>query len=72
MTSERRTTALGWALCEAAEVLPGEPECRRLARWSCSVLDNLELCNYHAEPFLADPGAPYLTPIVEEGWASGP
>jgi hypothetical protein len=69
MTSERRTTALGWSLCEAAAVLPDEPECRRLARWTCLALDNLQLCHYHAEPFLADPGAPFLRAIIEDGWS---
>lgn len=41
-------------LCEASDVLPNEPQCRRLAQWSVPLLENGEpvmLCNFHAEPF---------------------
>jgi hypothetical protein len=45
--------------CEAADVLPNEPPCQRLAQWSISGLvgqtegEDVLLCNFHAEPFTA-------------------
>lgn len=46
-------------LCEASDIIPNEPQCRRLAQWWWHAED-VKLCHFHAEPLLPEcnPGFP--------------